>query len=201
MILAIQFFYDVCLSTQSTDDLRLFFCSLLDNSTPSEALARELTRSANNWIIQETIKPSILKISVQERLCNLEPPKFTRSAKLIVLKRLCFAMQYKLTWHTPRGDNKRFDLHEARFILKSLTWYWHDYRRLAKVICFFWDRQVSVALKDLYRPYIFSFRHPQPLMLAMNKFPTAFIFIRALDHLLEKQEDAWRLSRGMCWCK
>ena len=61
----------------------------------------------------------------------------------------------------PRGDDKRVDLHDESFILKSLTWYWQDYRRLANDICFSWEKQVSVAV---------------------NKFPAAFIFIRALDH-------------------
>ena len=44
----------------------------------------------------------------------LEPPKFTRMEKLLVLKKLCFVMQIAL-------HNKRVDLHDESFILKSLT--------------------------------------------------------------------------------
>ena len=51
----------------------------------------------------------------------LEPPKFTRMAKLLVLKKLVLLCKLKLTWHTPQGDDKPFDLHDASFILKSLT--------------------------------------------------------------------------------
>ena len=52
----------------------------------------------------------------------LELPKFSRMAELLVLKRSCvFLCKLQLTWHTPPGDDKHFDLHDASFILKSLT--------------------------------------------------------------------------------
>ena len=54
----------------------------------------------------------------------------------------------------PLGNDKRFYSHDAN--LKS---YWNDEHRIIAVqpmvICFFWEKQVSVAPKDVYRPSIF----------------------------------------------
>ena len=69
VILAVQF-HDVTFITEflsilacpQTFFVLFFFCSFLNNSTPSEASAREQARSANKE--RGTIKPSILKISV-----------------------------------------------------------------------------------------------------------------------------------------
>ena len=44
------------------------------------------------------------------------------------------------------------------------------------VICFSWEKQVSVAPKDVYRPSIFFFPYPYLLALAVNKSPEVYIF-------------------------
>ena len=46
--------------------------------------------------------------------------QFHKDGKALSFVLLC---KLQLTWHTPPGDDKRFDLHDASFILKSLTWY------------------------------------------------------------------------------
>ena len=42
-------------------------------------------------------------------------------------------------------------------------------------ICFSWEKQVSVAPKDVYRPSIFFFPHHYPLALAVNKSLAVYI--------------------------
>ena len=73
-------FYQVVLFhlSLSTAVLCPFFFSFLNNPIPSDASARERAQCASKE--QGTIKPSILKLSVQE---SLEPLKFARSAKLL----------------------------------------------------------------------------------------------------------------------
>ena len=91
-------------------------------------------------------------------------------------------MVIDVAYASRRWQARRLELHDASIILNSLTWYWRNYRRLANVICFFLEKQASAAPKDPYRPSIFSFPDPHFLVLAVNKFPAASIFIRALDH-------------------
>ena len=49
------------------------------------------------------------------------------------------------------------------------------------VICFSWEKQVSVAPKDVYRSSIFFF--PHPFALAVNKSPAVYFLSRAVDGL------------------
>ena len=50
------------------------------------------------------------------------------------------------------------------------------------VICFFREKQVSVAPKDVYRPSIFFSPHNYPLALAaVNKSLAVYILSPALD--------------------
>ena len=46
-----------------------------------------------------------------------------------------------------------------------------------------WEKQVSVAPKDVYRPSISFFPHHYPLALAVNKSPAVYILLPALDGL------------------
>ena len=53
------------------------------------------------------------------------------------------------------------------------------------VICFFREKQVSVAPKDVYRPSIFFSPHNYPLALAaVNKSPAVYILSPALGGLI-----------------
>ena len=47
------------------------------------------------------------------------------------------------------------------------------------VISFSWEKQVSVASKDVYRPCIFFFPYPYSLALAVNESPAVSIFYHA----------------------
>ena len=58
------------------------------------------------------------------------------------------------------------------------------------VIFFYWEKQVSVAPKDVYKPSIFFFPHPYPLVLAVNKAPAVFCLARSTD-FEEKIEGLW----------
>ena len=64
---------------------------------------------------------------------------------------------------------------------------WHDDDRIIAVqpivICFSWERQVSVAPKNVYRPSIFFFLHHFPVALAVNKSPAVYALSPALDGL------------------
>ena len=60
------------------------------------------------------------------------------------------------------------------------------------VICFYWEKQVSVAPKDVYRPFIFFY----PLVLAVNKSPAVFCRARSKD-FEEKIEGLWTTSDGV----
>ena len=60
------------------------------------------------------------------------------------------------------------------------------------VICFYWEKQVSVAPKDVYRPSIFFY----PLVLAVNKSPAVFCRARSTD-FEEKIEGLWTTSDGV----
>ena len=70
---------------------------------------------------------------------------------------------------------------------------WHDDDRIITVqpmiIFFFWEKQVSVAPKDVYRPSIYFFPHHYPLALAVNKSPAVYILSPALN-------GPWRENRG-----
>ena len=57
------------------------------------------------------------------------------------------------------------------------------------VICFSWEKQVSVAPKDVYRPSIFLFPHHFPLALTVNKSPCG------LFNYHPRSTD-WRENRG-----
>ena len=85
-------------------------------------------------------------------------------------------------------DDKRFQSHDASVMSR-----WQDDDKVIAVqpmvISFLWEKQVSVAPKDVYRPSIFFFPHPYPLALAVNKSPAVYILSRALDGL-------WRENRG-----
>ena len=49
------------------------------------------------------------------------------------------------------------------------------------LICFSWEKQVSVAPKDVYSPSIFFFPLHYLLALAVNKSPAVYILSPALD--------------------
>ena len=83
------------------------------------------------------------------------------------------------------GNDKRFYLHDV-----SVMSSWHDDDRIIAVqptaICFSWEKQVSVAPKDVYRPSIFFSPHHYPLALAVNKSPAVYILSPVLDGLCEQ---------------
>ena len=56
-------------------------------------------------------------------------------------------------------------------------------KKPAKRGCFSWEKQVSVAPKDVYRPSIFFFPNHYPLALAVNKSPAVYILSPSLDGL------------------
>ena len=78
------------------------------------------------------------------------------------------------------GDDKRFYSQDASVMSRR-----HDDDRIIAVqpmvICFYWEKQVSVAPKHVYGPSIFFFPHPYPLALAVNKSPAVFCLVRSTD--------------------
>ena len=66
---------------------------------------------------------------------------------------------------------------------ESLTWWWQDNRRSGNSNLLFWERQVSVAPKNVYKPSIFFFLHHFLLALAVNKSPAVYVLSPALDGL------------------
>ena len=89
----------------------------------------------------------------------------------------------------PPGDDKRFYSHDVSVMSR-----WHDDDRIIAVqpmvMCFYWENQVSVAPKDVYRPSIFYFPHPYSLALAVNNSPAVFCRARSTD-FEEKIEGLW----------
>ena len=71
--------------------------------------------------------------------------------------------------------------------------HWHDGDRIIAVqpmvICFSWEKQLSVAPQNVYSVSIFFFPHYYPLALAVNKSPAVYILSPALEGL-------WKENRG-----
>ena len=77
----------------------------------------------------------------------------------------------------------------------SVMSHWHDDDRKISiqpmVICFSWEKQVSVAPKDVYRPSIFFFPHNYPLCWwSINLLQFIFYHSRSTD-FGEKIEGLW----------
>ena len=104
--------------------------------------------------------------------CSMTILKFTSRWRF---QSMLFFMQITIESVTLSASNdKRFFLHD-----ESVMSRWHDDDRIIAVqpmvICFSWEKQVSIAPKDVYRLSIFFFPHHYPLALAVNKSPAVYI--------------------------
>ena len=128
-------------------------------------------------------------------MCMIPSQVYKSAALLINVIFLC-----KLQWQVLRlarpGNNKRFYSHDASMMSRC-----HDDDRIIAVqpmvICFSWEKQVSVAPKDVYRLSIVFFPHHYSLTLTVNKSPAVYIISPAPDRLRnENRGSVNRLAVG-----
>ena len=102
----------------------------------------------------------------------------------------------QVSWLACPGNDKCFYSHDA-----SMMSHWHDDDRIIAVqptvICFSWDKQVSVAPKDVYRLSIFFFPLHYPLVPAVNTSAAVYILSHALDGLSREKQRVYEQVRRL----